>query len=122
MTTETISVSIPASRDAAHRARTVISSVLEHDPRGEDVKLATSELVSNAVKHARLADEDEIRLQIRNIDDRLVRVGISYRGSAFVKPEDPATSGGYGLRIVDALATRWDIDRHDEIITAWFEI
>ncbi len=122
MTTEAISVRIPASVDAARRARSVIASVLHDDPRADDIKLATSELISNAVKHANLSEQEPIRLEIRNTDERQVRVVVSHRGTPISKPHDPLINEGYGFRIVEAISTRWDVGHDAGTTTAWFEI
>lgn len=122
MTNEAISVSIPVSVDAAFRARAVIDSLLADDPHSDDVKLATSELISNAVKHGDLEVDEAIRLEIRRDDGRSLRVAVTYRGEPFDRPDITAPSPGYGFRIVDALSTRWAVDHHNETTTAWFEI
>lgn len=122
MTNEAISVSIPVSLDAAFRARAIIDSLLVDDPHSDDVKLATSELISNAVKHGDLDVDEAIRLEIRRAGSRSLRVAVTYRGEPFDRPDISAPSSGYGFRIVDALSTRWAVDHHNETTTAWFEI
>lgn len=122
MTSEEITVSIPVSLDAALRARAIIDSLLQDDPHSDDVKLAASELISNAVKHGDLDVDEAIRLEIRRPDSRSLRVAVTYRGEPFDRPDISAPSSGYGFRIVDALSTRWAVDHHEETTTAWFEI
>lgn len=122
MTTGSLSYRIQARRDAAFRARSVIESVFGGDARAEDVKLATSELVSNAVKHAGLDDADIIRLEVDTVDDARVRVKVSYPGEPFSRSRQPQARQGYGFRIIDSLTAKWDIDQTGEEIIAWFEI
>jgi anti-sigma regulatory factor (Ser/Thr protein kinase) len=87
-----------------------------------DALLLTTELTTNAVRHGSGAG-DPIDV-IVSIDDRAVRVTVRDRGSGF----DPAQSqartedGGWGLDLVDALATRWGVDPGDGTTEVWFEL
>lgn len=122
MRDEAISVNIPVSVEAARRARAIIDSLLADDPHSDDVKLATSELVSNAVKHGDLDADEAIRLEIRRADGTSLRVAVTYRGEPFEPPDVSAPASGYGFRIIDAVSTRWAVDQHGETTTTWFEI
>jgi anti-sigma regulatory factor (Ser/Thr protein kinase) len=75
------------------------------------VRLVTSELVGNAVRHG----EPPISLQV---DARVVRgrhrVTVSCRDGGPWDGTDPGPSSGRGLIIVRALCTRLDIDADAE--------
>ena len=113
----------PARPAAIGRARHEVEDLLsraEVDPRTSgDLMLLVSELVTNAVRHAR-SDRFEVRLDVA--PDRL-RLEVHDEGAGFVPeiaPYDDGT-GGYGLFIVDQLADRWGVDR-DEQGLVWLEL
>jgi anti-sigma regulatory factor (Ser/Thr protein kinase) len=76
------------------------------------VGLATSELLSNAVRHSGCGPSEEIRLLI-DVTTTVVRVEVeqptSTRGAEIVDPLERGADGGYGLSIVESLSARWDI-------------
>jgi anti-sigma regulatory factor (Ser/Thr protein kinase) len=89
-------------------------SAAEHD----DVTLLISELVTNAVRHARPAGVETVVIRLAASPDR-IRIEVSDRGSGFSPAAIPRPSrkdlGGRGLFIVDAIASRWGTacaDRH----------
>ena len=84
------------------------------------VTLLTSEVVTNAVQHAGLRDSDRILLAARLKGD-FVRVEVRDPGQGF----DPGVRhgvSGYGLRMLDMLASRWGVDRVDNGCRVWFEV
>ena len=84
-----------------------------------DLMLLVSELVTNAVRHAR-SDRFEVRLDVR---PDMLRLEVHDEGSGFdprIAPSDDGT-GGYGLFIVDRLADRWGVER-DEGGVIWLEL
>ena len=90
------------------------------DDRFPDVELLTSELVTNAVRHAHgevevtidLIDADHIRLEVRDRSERL----------PVLRPLESARDGGWGLHIVGRTAQRWGLDQHTGEKTIWCEI
>jgi anti-sigma regulatory factor (Ser/Thr protein kinase) len=110
---------------AAHARRAIDGLGATGFPDGRllDVRLLVSELVTNAVRHARIAPGDVIRL-IVDIGGRALRVEVHDPGGGFVprQPEpDPARPSGWGLYLVDELADRWGVDS-DEATLVWFEL
>ena len=118
-------MSLPGHVSAAGAARRFVRDALsEADLRGEvvsDVELLVSELVTNAVIHARSAS----------------RVTLDYEGSRVrvtVADESPArpellehradSITGRGLFLVDQIAHRWgiDTDREPAGKRVWFEL
>lgn len=85
-----------------------------------DVTLLVSELVSNCLLHAGLPEDGRIVLCVRR-DDREVLVEVCDEGGRFGKASSsPArTGGGRGLKLVEALSSRWGV-RHDGITLVWF--
>jgi anti-sigma regulatory factor (Ser/Thr protein kinase) len=103
-------------------ARSFVSSMLDvwdcEDP-DEVVTLLTSEIVSNAVRHAvgsvglevAIVHEGELRVQARDHSPH----------AAVVRRRNPGGVGGHGLQIVATLARRWGVDRYEDTKVVWFE-
>jgi anti-sigma regulatory factor (Ser/Thr protein kinase) len=89
-----------------------------------EVELLTSELVTNAVRHAGLKEGDAVNLEI-DVDTDTVHVAVVDAGAGFDfskifdKPGDPR--GGWGLFLVDKVSDRWGIDPSPPH-SVWFEI
>jgi signal transduction histidine kinase len=84
------------------------------------IVLLASELVSNAVKHAK-AELIGIRFEVL---PRSVRVEVADAGPGFEHVplvHDPDGVGGWGLRLVDKMSTRWGIAAKPGA-HVWFEI
>jgi anti-sigma regulatory factor (Ser/Thr protein kinase) len=110
----------------ARAAITAMSSGLPDDVVS-DVELLTSEVVSNAVKHAKLSPSDEII--VRFVMDGYVRVEVVDPGPPFdarptrpnLASQDP-DSNGWGLLVVDAVATSWGVEPEGAGKKVWFEV
>ena len=111
-----------AVADARRYVRDRLEGLLAPD-RLSDVQLLTSELVTNAVRHAGLKEEDAVNLEI-DVDTDTVHVAVVDGGAGFDfskifdEPQDPR--GGWGLILVGKLSDRWGIDGSPH--TVWFEI
>ncbi|HEX4941917.1 MAG TPA: ATP-binding protein [Actinomycetota bacterium] len=90
----------------------------------DDAVLLTSELVTNAVRHAGLEDQDEIEVTV-SVDSRILRITVRDRGPGF-DPEAVvrrrSDEGGWGLDLLRRLSSRWSVDRGDAGTDVWFEI
>jgi len=88
----------------------------------DDAVLLVSEIVSNSVRHASLDETDAIEVRVRGSRSKL-RVDVMDPGPGF-DPERRQPSpheGGWGLRLLDRLATRWGVERND-MTRVWFEL
>jgi anti-sigma regulatory factor (Ser/Thr protein kinase) len=87
-----------------------------------DVELLTSEVVSNAVRHADLKPSEEIILRV--VTDGHVRVEVMDPGPPFEAgpPKAASGSGGWGLFLVDAVATAWGVEPEGGGKKVWFEV
>ena len=111
--------------DSAAEARRALGAVCDHlsQRRLEDAQLLVSELVTNAIRHAGLAEAQTIRLVVET-DDRGTRVEVCDRGPGFQlsgPAPDPSRPSGWGLYLVRELSDRWGIDRDGET-RVWFEL
>jgi anti-sigma regulatory factor (Ser/Thr protein kinase) len=95
-----------------------LAAATDLDP--DDVVLATSELVTNALLYV----EGPCRVRARVVDSG-VRIEVTDRGAVSIpsaSPQVPSAANGRGLAIVDRLVSRWDVRIHDGIgKTVWFE-
>jgi anti-sigma regulatory factor (Ser/Thr protein kinase) len=113
----------PAVAPSASSARRFVSAALRRwgCPDGfiDLVLLLTSELVTNAYRHA----GSDTRVSVRYDDDR-VRVEVTDKGAGEVqlRPLDSNRTDGRGLQIVDALAERWGHHSHGDGNVVWFEL
>ena len=102
-------------------ARSLVRQMLtlwDVDRECEVAELLTSQLVTNAVRHA----ATEIMLRVELADDR-VRVEVRDTTSMMPRIRETPDIGGYGLRIVDEPRSRWGVDSiPDDGKTVWFEI
>jgi len=118
MTAAAITVNLPRDPGAPRRARALLRRHANGlDPaRLDTAVLLISELVTNAVLHG----TGEIRLVI-DVGDGDARFAVRDEGER--RPavrDDPGPDGGWGLRLVGQLATRWGVQ--DEPTEVWFEI
>jgi anti-sigma regulatory factor (Ser/Thr protein kinase) len=116
-----IDVELPRDVTAAARARDLVADLLSEELTDEELeraRLLVSELATNAVRHGQgmitlRASVDEDRLLVEVIDE----------GSGFeraIERSDLQQLGGWGLRVVDAEASRWGV--HEGTTHVWFEI
>jgi DNA-binding NarL/FixJ family response regulator len=112
----------PADLRAAGQARRQISSRLEDvvdDDVVDTVLLLTSEVVTNAVRHA----DAGCQVVVERLRDTL-RVSVVDEGAGMPAPRvagDEAESGR-GLALVDTLATDWGVDALPNGKRVWFEV
>ena len=111
---------------AAAEARRALEALTSHLParRRRDVELLVSELVTNAVRHAGLGAEEEIRLRA-GVASGIMRVEVHDPGRGFEPRQprpDPARASGWGLFLVAELADRWGVEREEPGTRVWFEL
>ena len=116
--TETV-VSLPRCTDAPRRARQRVRELVPPDRR-DDATLLVSELVTNAVKYG--PEAETIRLIVEQGEGRTRCTVHDLGGGPLpeMRAEDDPAPGGHGLRLVDALADRWGVERGSTRV--WFEL
>ncbi|MEX0666610.1 MAG: ATP-binding protein [Acidimicrobiia bacterium] len=119
--TQQVSQELAAVDVSPARARSIVRRMLAVWDADDEVRLTellTSELVTNAVRHA----ATEIMLRVA-VDARTVRVEVTDTGKTMPVLTQTPDVGGYGLRIVDQLAARWGVDPiPNDGKTVWFEV
>jgi anti-sigma regulatory factor (Ser/Thr protein kinase) len=113
----------PPAEDAPAQARAaleVFDQILAPEIL-EDLQLVVSELVTNSVK---FGPKRSITLSLLIGGDGLVRGEVIDEGDGELArvemfPE-PSLDGGWGLHLVDRVATRWGV--HDGSTHVWFEV
>jgi serine/threonine-protein kinase RsbW len=91
----------------------------------DDARLVVSELVANSLRYARPLDDHTIRVGWSLRTD-VLRVSVTDGGSTTGSPSPrrpgELATGGRGLKIVQALAERWGVDRNGSTTTVWAEL
>jgi anti-sigma regulatory factor (Ser/Thr protein kinase) len=120
-----IALELPAEPHSAKAARDAVAGLDGHlGPVFGDVVLVISELVTNSVRHAGLDATEPVQRSVRVRGDT-VRVAVRDPGPGFVPPaapQDPAHVGGWGLVLVEQLATRWGVEHDGEANVVWCEL
>jgi anti-sigma regulatory factor (Ser/Thr protein kinase) len=117
-------IELPADATSPGRARAFVADLLEQwhlDRLVDAATLLTSELVTNAVRHAGTGME----LSVSRTDDRGVRIAVTDRAPAtdvHVRPSGEEAEGGRGLFLVEQLANGWGSAVDDDAKTVWFEL
>jgi len=112
-------IALPPTPTAARQARRALHEKRLPEDLAHTVDLLTTELIANAIRHGGLREQDKIVLAARFVSD-FIRVEIYDPGPGF----DPALRHevkGFGLRMVDKLASRWGVER-DNGCRVWFEV
>ena len=86
---------------------------------GHTVTLLATEVVGNAVRHAALDPNQRIVFFAR-LEGDYVRVEVADPGPGF-EPATVATEG-FGLRLLEKLATRWGVVPGARGCRVWFEV
>jgi anti-sigma regulatory factor (Ser/Thr protein kinase) len=120
-------LSLPAEPIAPALARAGVASLTASlpDEFAADVALLTTEIVSNAVRHAPTGSLVEIGLRA-DVGGGRIRVEVTDPGAGFspharARPGDLAASG-WGLLLLDRLASRWGAAPDADGNTVWFEL
>ena len=113
----------PAAVSAARRqVRSQLADETLPEPLLDDVEVVLSELMGNAVRHARPIAGGVLLVGWRIADDELT-IRVTDGGSAKrIEPRDssPMSDSGRGLHIVERLATAWGVTDHaGSLRTVW---
>jgi anti-sigma regulatory factor (Ser/Thr protein kinase) len=113
---------LPAEPASASAARAAVQTQCRRWGLGrlcDDAALVTTELVANAVRHART----EVRLRLCPVPDG-IRVEVCDGSTRALRPRkaELLDEGGRGLVLVDALSAHVGTERHADGKTVWAEL
>ncbi len=117
---------LPSTAGAAPAARQGVRDAAGERLSEEEleiVEVLVSELVTNAVAHAGLEEDDTVVLHLAIAPERL-RVEVCDGGPGFSSAElgrPRQEPGGFGLLMVDRAASRWGV-AGDDGNCVWFEL
>jgi anti-sigma regulatory factor (Ser/Thr protein kinase) len=123
---ERLEAMLPAVPAAPATARAALTRWLSgHVPIEvlDDARLLATELITNSLRHPELTEEDSLRLAVQ-LKQGALRVEVRDPGSTGVvalRDPDREHGGGFGLHLVDMIATRWGVNRTDGT-HVWFEV
>ncbi|WP_241251322.1 ATP-binding SpoIIE family protein phosphatase [Candidatus Protofrankia californiensis] len=118
-----VDVALPAEPESAVHARSALARILAGQRLAavaDDALLLVSEVVTNAVLHAR----SDLVLRVHQEGDRL-RVSVEDReGARMPRRRTPRDDGesGWGLLIVDVLAHGWGVETTGDGKRVWFDL
>jgi anti-sigma regulatory factor (Ser/Thr protein kinase) len=120
----TLELELPNDNGAPALARRAVDERVGHG-LGEELtgtlQLLVTELVTNAILHSG-APGTPVVLRVEARPGRL-RVEVHDRGPGFEmhKPKPRGSRGGFGLFLVERMASRWGVHR-DQSTYVWFEL
>jgi transcriptional regulator with XRE-family HTH domain len=118
--------SLPVNSMAPRAARKALRLVAEGVPDDElaTAELLLSELVTNSVRHGPSGPSAKVGVVIE-VERNLLRAEVSdgSPGGATPRPPDPeGDGGGYGLLLLESLASQWGSRREGTLNVTWFEL
>ena len=123
-----VNTRIAGGPEAACAARELLTRLLgDTTDEGtlQDALLLTTELVTNAVLHAKVDHSRAVELRVATYTDQL-RVSVTDPGAETtprVRPQDLSVPGGMGLFLVDHISADWGVIRlRDGSRQVWFEL
>jgi anti-sigma regulatory factor (Ser/Thr protein kinase) len=112
-------LALPPDPRAARQARRALAEAHIPDDLEHTVGLLVTELIANSLRHAGMEEDQRILFAARFVRDH-VRVEVHDPGPGF-DPDTRHDARGYGLRMVDKLASRWGVET-DGGTRVWFEV
>jgi serine/threonine-protein kinase RsbW len=112
-----LTLTLPPVPESVRRARRALAKVGIDPDLDHTVSLLTSEVITNAITHA--AQHGDIQIA-GAFEPGYARIEVLDRGPGF-DPDVRHDHTGFGLRLVDKLASRWGVERGAGTLV-WFEV
>src|SRR3954447_22908109 len=113
----TLTLTLPPVPESVRLARRALAQAGVDPDLDHTVSLLTSELVTNAIRHAAVHGDIHVA---GAFEPGYARVEVLDRGPGF-DPDVRHDHGGFGLRLIDKLASRWGVERAGGTLV-WFEV
>src|SRR4051794_13738457 len=113
----TLILTLPPVPESVRQARRALARAGIDPDIDHTVSLLTSEVVTNAIRHA--AAHGDIQMAAA-FEPGYARIEVLDRGPGFA-PRVRHGHGGFGLRLVEKLASRWGVERAAGTLV-WFEV
>ena len=119
-------LTVPAHPLSLGIVRRAVQGVREMcgDDVADRLAMIYSELVTNAIRHSGVRETDQLEVVLQIGPDG-IRGKVVDAGSGFdpdrVPRRRPEQEGGFGLRIVEKLASRWGVENSGST-EVWFEL
>ena len=111
---------LPAGPQTSSEARWFLKEALKDYDVTVDVgaaALLTGELASNAARHG----GEPIGMSV-SVEEGELRVSVHDHGSGFDPTDETIRSSGFGVRLVEALASDWGVEQDEKGTQVWFKI
>lgn len=115
---KTLTVELPPVPESARRARRALMTGGLDPDLDHTVSLLVTELVTNSIRHAGAAGDVRVEATLA---EGFARIEVIDGGPGF-DPEIRHGVDGFGLRLVDKLASRWGVERGPDRTRVWFEV
>ena len=114
---------VTGPRSARGAIACALNDRLEDQPLA-DVQLIVSELITNSVRHAGLAHDHAITIDVLVLRDRVRVTVVDPRSPALrVAESEMSEPGGLGLRLVERLSNSWGVAKDGSGLTrVWAEL
>ena len=120
-----LELSLPGGPAAPQAARHALAQALAgrlSDEVEVDALIVISELVTNAIRHGGAGSSDQEVVVHAALREAILRLEVTDPGPGFEPGgHGPRPDGGYGLHLLDRLATRWGVTGGDPV-TVWVEL
>jgi two-component sensor histidine kinase len=123
-----ISVELPGGTGASRQARRTVLGRLDghvNAATASDAGLIISELVTNCVLHAGVDSDQMLTVEVEMSAVRL-RITVTNPGAEHrphLRPWDPASPGGFGLRVLEQMCAAWGLVPGDQTTTGvWCDL
>jgi two-component sensor histidine kinase len=114
---------LPANILAPRVAREAVAFVAPDIPEHElqTARLLVSELVANSVRYGGRGRAATVELLV-GVERSRLRVEVADDSPVAARLKPPSDEGGYGLALVEAMASRWGAGLQDGRNVTWFEL
>ena len=120
-----VTMLLPHATSSVRSARRRLSTDLHHRGISDDViadaQLVVSEMISNALKHARPLESGQVRVTW-DVSTTSVAIQVSDGGGPtrpYLQTPSLTSVGGRGLAIVATLCTEWGVRQEADATTVW---